>query len=143
MDNSTLEISDGVIAGNYAPSGGGVYALNSTVNMVGGIISGNGTNNYESGYGAGICAEDSMVTITNGYITNNKYQFYTDEGHKGNGCHGGGGIAAFSHNEGQKNGSLVISGATSRATTLPRLAAAFMLALGIELFPGLRFLVEQ
>ena len=110
MDNSTLEISDGVIAGNYAPSGGGVYALNSTVNMVGGIISGNGTNNYESGYGAGICAEDSMVTITNGYITNNKYQFYTDEGHKGNGCHGGGGIAAFSHNEGQKNGSLVISG---------------------------------
>lgn len=51
-----------------------------------------------------------MVTITNGYITNNKYQFYTDEGHKGNGCHGGGGIAAFSHNQGQKKGGLVISG---------------------------------
>lgn len=32
---------------------------------------------------------------------------------------------------------------TSRATTLPRLAAAFMLALGIVLFPGLRFLVES
>lgn len=110
FDNSTLEISDGVIAGNYAPSGGGVYALNSTVDMVGGIISGNGTNNYESGYGAGICAENSMVTITNGYITNNKYQFYTDGGHKGNGCHGGGGIAAFSHDPGQRHGSLVISG---------------------------------
>ena len=110
VEGSTLEISDGVIAGNYAPSGGGVYALNSTVNMVGGIISGNGTNDNEVGYGAGICAEDSMVTITNGYITNNKYQFYTDEGHKGNGCHGGGGIAAFSHNQGQKKGSLVISG---------------------------------
>lgn len=110
VEGSTLEISDGVIAGNYAPSGGGVYALNSTVNMVGGIISGNGTNDYQSGYGAGICAEDSMVTITNGYITNNKYQFYTDEGHKGNGCHGGGGIAAFSHNQGQKKGGLVISG---------------------------------
>lgn len=110
IGNSTLEISDGVIAGNYAPSGGGVYALNSTVNMVGGIISGNGTNDNEVGYGAGICAEDSMVTITNGYITNNKYQFYTDEGHKGNGCHGGGGIAAFSHNQGQKKGRLVISG---------------------------------
>lgn len=109
-DNSTLEISDGVIAGNYAPSGGGVYALNSAVDMVGGIISGNGTNNYESGYGAGICAENSRVTITNGYITNNKYQFYTDEGHKGNGCHGGGGIAAFSHDPGQKRGSLVING---------------------------------
>ena len=110
VNNSTLEISDGVIAGNYAPSGGGVYALNSRVDMVGGIISGNGTNDYQSGYGAGICAEDSMVTITNGYITNNKYQFYTDEGHKGNGCHGGGGIAAFSSTEGQKKGGLVISG---------------------------------
>ncbi len=99
VNGSTLEISDGVIAGNFAPSGGGVYAKDSAVDMVGGIISGNGTNNYESGYGAGICAENSRVTITNGYITNNNYQFYKDwEGstkHLGNGCHGGGGIAAF------------------------------------------------
>ena len=114
IGNSTLEISDGVIAGNYAPSGGGVYAMNSTVNMVGGIISGNGTNSYQRGYGAGICAVDSMVTITNGHITNNKYQFYQDAendwGHLGFGCHGGGGIAAFSSTEGQKKGGLVISG---------------------------------
>lgn len=115
IGNSTLEISDGVIAGNYAPSGGGVYALNSTVNMVGGIISGNGTNKDQRGYGAGICAENSSVTITSGYITNNKYQFYQDTDstgwkHIGNGCHGGGGIAAFSQSEGQKIGSLVISG---------------------------------
>lgn len=115
IGNSTLEISDGVIAGNYAPSGGGVYAMNSTVNMVGGIISGNGTNKDQRGYGAGICAENSNVTITNGYITNNKYQFYQDTDstgwkHLGNGCHGGGGIAAFSQSEGQKIGSLVISG---------------------------------
>lgn len=107
---STLKISNGVIAGNYAPSGGGVYALNSTVNMVGGIISGNGTNNNQRGYGAGICAENSNVTITDGYITNNKYQFYQDTEsnnswtHKGFGCHGGGGIAAY------KGGSLQISG---------------------------------
>lgn len=103
-EGSTLEISGGVIAGNHAPSGGGVYAKNSTVYMVGGIISGNGTNNYQSGYGAGICAEGSMVTITNGYITNNKYQYYIDEVHKGNGCHGGGGIAAFN------DGNLRIAG---------------------------------
>jgi hypothetical protein len=107
-EGSTLEISGGVIAGNYAPSGGGVYAMNSTVKMVGGIISGNGTNNYQSGYGAGICAEKSSVTITKGYITNNNYQFYKDwEGstkHLGNGCHGGGGIAAFN------DGSLTIAG---------------------------------
>ena len=108
VDGSTLEISDGVIAGNYAPSGGGVYAQNSTVNMVDGIISGNGTNNDQRGYGAGICAENSNVTITNGYITNNKYQFYVNQerdwGHKGFGCHGGGGIAAFN------GGSLKING---------------------------------
>lgn len=115
IGNSTLKISDGVIAGNYAPSGGGVYAMNSTVNMVGGIISGNGTNQDQRGYGAGICAENSSVTITNGYITNNKYQFYQDTDstgwkHLGNGCHGGGGIAAFSQSEGQKIDSLVISG---------------------------------
>ena len=108
VEGSTLVISDGVIAGNYAPSGGGVYAMNSTVNMVGGIISGNGTNKDQRGYGAGICAENSSVTITNGYITNNKYQFYVDQetdwGHKGYGCHGGGGIAAFN------GGSLKING---------------------------------
>lgn len=54
------------------------------------------------------------MTITGGYITNNRYQHYIDqEGntkHLGNGCHGGGGIAAFSSTEGQKKGSLVISG---------------------------------
>lgn len=108
VEGSTLVISDGVIAGNYAPSGGGVYAMNSTVNMVGGIISGNGTNNNQNGYGAGICAEKSSVTITKGYITNNNYQFYTNwEGstkHLGNGCHGGGGIAAFN------GGNLTIAG---------------------------------
>lgn len=115
VESSALVISGGVIAGNYAPSGGGVYAMNSTVNMVGGIISGNGTNTDQRGYGAGICAENSSVTITNGYITNNKYQFYQDTDstgwkHLGFGCHGGGGIAAFSHDQGQKKGSLVISG---------------------------------
>lgn len=107
-EGSTLEISGGVIAGNYAPSGGGVYARNSTVNMVDGIISGNGTNNNQFGYGAGICAENSNVTITNGYITNNRYQHYIDEEnntkHLGNGCHGGGGIAAWN------GGSLTIVG---------------------------------
>lgn len=109
VEGSTLEISGGVIAGNYAPSGGGVYAQNSTVNMVGGIISGNGTNNDQSGFGAGICAENnSNVTITDGYITNNRYQYYVpQEGsttHLGNGCHGGGGIAAWN------GGSLTIVG---------------------------------
>lgn len=110
---ATLNLTGGVIAGNYAPEGGGVYADGSTINMTGdttgGTISGNGTFEDRPGFGAGICAKDSMVTILNGYITNNKYQHY-DESHKGNGCHGGGGIAAFSKDSGQRKGSLVISG---------------------------------
>lgn len=105
---STLNLTGGVIAGNYAPNGGGVYANGSTINMTGGTISGNGTFKDRSGYGAGVCAVSSTVVISGGYITNNNYQFYIDnEGstkHIGNGCHGGGGIAAFN------NGSLTING---------------------------------
>lgn len=105
---STLNLTGGVIAGNYAPNGGGVYANGSTVNMTGGTISGNGTFKDRSGYGAGVCAVSSTVVISDGYITNNNYQFYSEnEGstkHIGNGCHGGGGIAAFN------SGSLTING---------------------------------
>lgn len=105
---STLNLTGGVIAGNYAPNGGGVYANGSTVNMTGGTISGNGTLKDRSGYGAGVCAVSSTVVISDGYITNNNYQFYSEnEGstkHIGNGCHGGGGIAAFN------SGSLTING---------------------------------
>lgn len=105
---STLNLTGGVIAGNYAPKGGGVYANGSTINMTGGTISGNGTFKDQSGYGAGVCAVSSTVVISGGYITNNNYQFYSDnEGstkHIGNGCHGGGGIAAYN------GGSLTIEG---------------------------------
>lgn len=105
---STLNLTGGVIAGNYAPNGGGVYANGSTINMTGGTISGNGTFKDRSGYGAGVCAVSSTVVISGGYITNNNYQFYSNnEGstkHIGNGCHGGGGIAAYN------NGSLTING---------------------------------
>lgn len=106
---SNLNLTGGVIAGNYAPNGGGVYAKGSMVNVDGSIISGNGTFGSQSGYGAGICAFESTVNVTSGYITNNKYQFYQDTDstnwvHKGGGCHGGGGIAAFN------GGSLKING---------------------------------
>lgn len=90
-NNSTLSISNGVIAGNCAPSGGGVYANRSAVKVTGGVISGNSTNS--NGYGGGIMAENGgSVTVSGGYITNNRYAnfCYRD----GNGCHGGGGLAA-------------------------------------------------
>lgn len=105
---ATLNLTGGVIAGNYAPNGGGVYANGSTIKMTSGTIagkktsgtiSGNGTFEDKAGYGAGICALGSTVTISDGYITNNKYQFYRDQEsnwkHIGYGCHGGGGIAAY------------------------------------------------
>lgn len=115
---ATLNLTGGVIAGNYAPDGGGVYANGSTINMTvgttggttGGTISGNGTFEDRPGYGAGICAfGSSTVNISGGYITNNNCQFnYITQNklgeHKGFGCHGGGGIAAYN------GGSLQISG---------------------------------
>lgn len=90
-NNSTLSISNGVIAGNCAPSGGGVYANRSAVKVTGGVISGNSTNS--NGYGGGIMAENGgSVTVSGAYITNNRYAnfCYRD----GDGCHGGGGLAA-------------------------------------------------
>lgn len=109
-NGSILNLTGGVIAGNYAPNGGGVYATGSTINMTNGTISGNGTFEDQPGYGAGICALGSAVTVSGGYITNNKNQYDyevkegTNSAHKGNGCHGGGGIAAYN------GGSLQISG---------------------------------
>lgn len=89
-NNSTLSISNGVIAGNCAPSGGGVYANGSAVKVTGGVISGNSTNS--NGYGGGIMAENGgSVTVSGGYITNNRYANFC--GNKGDGCHGGAGLA--------------------------------------------------
>lgn len=91
--NSTLSIFDGVIAGNRAPSGGGVYANRSAVTVTGGVISGNSTLNNIDGFGGGIMAEyGSSVTVSGGYITNNCYAKFC--GNDGWGCHGGAGLAA-------------------------------------------------
>lgn len=100
--NSTLEVSGGVIVGNRAPSGGGVYAKDSTVNITNGVISGNSTLATGVGFGGGIMAEGGSVIVSGGYITNNKYANFC--GNDGNGDHGGAGLAA-------KNGTHVtISG---------------------------------
>lgn len=89
---STLNLTGGVIAGNSAYSGGGVYAKASTVTITNGVISGNST--LESvGFGGGIMAEyGGKVTVSGGYITNNKYAKFC--GKNGDGCHGGAGLAA-------------------------------------------------
>lgn len=89
---STLNVTGGVIAGNSAPSGGGVYAKGSTVTITNGVISGNSTLD-SVGFGGGIMAEyDGSVTVSGGYITNNKYANFC--GQDGYGDHGGAGLAA-------------------------------------------------
>lgn len=89
---STLKLTGGVIAGNSAPSGGGVYAGGSTVTITGGVISGNSTLPSGAGFGGGIMAEGGSVTVSGGYITNNKYANFC--GKDGYGDHGGAGLAA-------------------------------------------------
>lgn len=89
--NSPLSISDGVIAGNRAPSGGGVYANGSAVTVTGGVISGNSTLDGMNGFGGGIMAEGGSVAVSGGYITNNCYANFC--GTNGNGDHGGAGLA--------------------------------------------------
>lgn len=89
---STLKLTGGVIAGNSAPSGGGVYAGGSTVTITGGVISGNSTLPSGTGFGGGIMAEGGSVTVSGGYITNNKNANFC--GQDGYGDHGGAGLAA-------------------------------------------------
>ena len=91
--NAGLEMTDGVVAGNKAASGGGVYADNgATLKLTGGIISGNATYSGSDGLGGGILVSGGSVTVSGSYITNNKYaKFCRNDGW---GCHGGAGLAA-------------------------------------------------
>ena len=67
-DNATVDMSGGVICGQVATNGGGIYATNNaTVNMSGGMI----YENYAI-YGGGIDVDGfSNVTLTGGTISNN------------------------------------------------------------------------
>lgn len=104
--NASLEMTGGVVAGNKAAAGGGVFAdKGATLNLAGGIISGNATygnpiNNGENtdsgGYGGGVYTKGAKVTISgSACITNNRVDArITDIDNLGNnGLLGGGGIA--------------------------------------------------
>ena len=91
--DASLVMTGGVIAGNKAASGGGIFANNgATLKLTGGIISGNATYSDSDGHGGGILVSGGSVTVSGGYITNNKYAKFC--GHDGWGCHGGAGLAA-------------------------------------------------
>lgn len=90
---ASLEMTDGVVAGNKAASGGGIFANNgATLKLAGGIISGNATYSDSVGLGGGILVSGGSVTVSGGYITNNKYAKFCGE--DGQGGHGGAGLAA-------------------------------------------------
>ena len=65
---STVNVNGGIISGHSATYGGGIYAYNSSINISGGTISEN-----QSTYGGGICAiEYSNVSLKGGSIAGNK-----------------------------------------------------------------------
>lgn len=103
--NPKLEMTGGVVAGNKAAAGGGIFAnFTATLNLAGGIISGNATygnpiNNGEDtgdgGYGGGVYTKGANVTISgSACITNNRVndRIIWDKLYN-NGLLGGGGIA--------------------------------------------------
>lgn len=104
--NATLEMTGGVVAGNKAASGGGIFANNSAVlNLSGGVISGNATygnditdgyNVNAGGYGGGVYTQSATVTISDSAnITNNRAEARLANNELYNkGLLGGGGIAS-------------------------------------------------
>lgn len=102
--NPKLEMTGGVVAGNKAAAGGGVFAdFGATLNLAGGIITGNATygntiNNGDDtnagGYGGGVYTKRANVTISgSACITNNRVNDCVTSNLYNNGVLGGGGIA--------------------------------------------------
>ena len=103
--NPKLEMTGGVVAGNKAAAGGGIFAdFGATLNLAGGVISGNATYGYAinnglntdgGGYGGGVYTKGTNVTISgSACITNNQANAYISDGNlSNNGLLGGGGIA--------------------------------------------------
>ena len=104
--NASLEMTGGVIAGNNAASGGGIYAdRDAVLNLSGGVISGNATyaneinrgeNAGAGGYGGGVYTQGATVTISgSACITNNRAEArITNKDLYNKGLLGGGGIAS-------------------------------------------------
>lgn len=105
--DASLVMTGGVIAGNKAASGGGIFANNgATLELSGGVISGNATYPTEiyngddvnaGGYGGGVYTQGASVTISDSAnITNNRAEArIANEGYYNKGRLGGGGIASM------------------------------------------------
>lgn len=103
--DASLVMTGGVIAGNKAASGGGIYADNgATLKLSGGVISGNATYSTviynddvkAGGYGGGVYTQGASVTISDSAnITNNRAEARASAGFYNKGRLGGGGIASM------------------------------------------------
>lgn len=105
--DASLVMTGGVIAGNKAASGGGIYAdKGATLKLSGGVISGNATYAKDindgndvglGGYGGGVYTQGAYVTISDSVnITNNRAEARIANGYFYNkGFLGGGGIASM------------------------------------------------
>lgn len=104
--NASLVMTGGVVAGNKAASGGGIFANNGAVlKLSGGVISGNATYPTEirnddvkaGGYGGGVYTQGASVTISDSAnITNNRAEARIANKELYNkGRLGGGGIASM------------------------------------------------
>lgn len=104
--NASLVMTNGVVAGNKAASGGGIFANNGAVlKLSGGVISGNATYPTEirnddvkaGGYGGGVYTQGAFVTISDSAnITNNRAEArIANEELYNKGRLGGGGIASM------------------------------------------------
>lgn len=102
----TVNMTRGVIAANKAAAGGGIYAEDATLNLSGGVISGNatydkgigntcGVDTGDGGYGGGVYTKGANVTIGgSANITNNRVDAWIADPSVYNfGLLGGGGIA--------------------------------------------------
>lgn len=119
--NASLEMTGGVIAGNKAASGGGIYAdRDAVLNLSGGVISGNATyaneinrgeNAGAGGYGGGVYTQGATVTISgSACITNNRAEArITNKDLYNKGLLGGGGIASTN------SGTLTMTGGSVTA----------------------------
>ena len=103
--NASLVMTNGVVAGNKAASGGGIFANNGAVlKLSGGVISGNATYSTviynddvkAGGYGGGVYTQGASVTISDSAnITNNRAEARASAGFYNKGRLGGGGIASM------------------------------------------------
>lgn len=120
----TVNMTRGVIAANKAAAGGGIYAEDATLNLSGGVISGNATyaneinngdNTGNGGYGGGVYTKGSTVTISgSACITNNRADArITSSNLYNNGLLGGGGIACTN------GGKLTMTGGLRYCQLLP------------------------